>query len=277
MLNILRADLNRLMRSKALWIGTAIFTVLSLLIYMLFHIMAGEFDFDMIDFSAFGLAGLGIKNTVAVVGSNISVLISILFGVLCTSLICSDFSQNTIQSYMISGNSRAKIFIAKSLVLYIAAIICVTAITVATAILAGALDGWGGAFTTAGFFEFLGRFLLSLGLYCAIMSIFIFIAFGIKRSGPVIGISIAIGYGFNIIVGVVMMMGMGDYFGMNVNESLYNVLDGITRAFAGVQINNTAVPGGEVIRIAEALTVMALTFTAFVGGGLAMFSKKDMK
>jgi len=276
MRNILKADFRRLFKNKGMWIGAAAYAGGGIFIYLLLYWFTRAFDggggMDM----EMGIPGFGARYIFAIL-SYVSPLIVVIFGIACTTIVCSDFSQNTIQSYLVSGNPRTKIYISKTLVCVTAAAVISGIMIFSAAALAGILNGWGGTFSAAEFFEFLGRCLLAVLMYCATMCIVVFLSFWLKRSGLVIGISIGVGYIFNAMLSILNMI-KGQNLMTGTEDSIgVKMVDVITKIFSISHITSVTAMGGGWKDILFAVICAVLTFVAFGGFGILLFNKKDVK
>ncbi|MDR3318565.1 MAG: ABC transporter permease [Clostridiales bacterium] len=280
MLNLIRADFKRLIKSKLFWIAAAAITAVMLMLLLVIRVAYGGVDVSSdaggLDMSSFLVPLPGAKNALSLLSSG-SLYIIIVFGLISSTVICMDFSQGTIQSYFISGNSRVKIFLAKTLITYIAVAIMLTAVSVIITAVSAITSGWGGTFSGAAFAEFIGRFFLMLIMYAAIMSIINFLSYLTRKTGAVIGISVALAYVFfllQMLGSVSELMALLD--GGDVHP-VFKVLNIISRGYVGTQIAAVIKVGGEAKKLVEPVLVMLVTTALMLTGSILIFRRKDLK
>lgn len=267
MFNLLKTDLRRVLKDKlflVLCIIAGVFALITPLLYKgLFVIMGGD-DF----LGMFSAKDLFFRSFVP--GDNLGLIAPVLIAI----ALCKDFSQGTVRNKIISGYSRAAIFLSTFLI----CVILLCAVMLASGLLT--------LIFSLCFFEYqeqaftwkdLGYLLLSIGfemlVYCFVAAFTAFLCVFMKNVGLVIVGYVATAFLFTII-GAVTMIAVG--FPNTMSEFAYEALCFLNNAnlFSSTVIGGGSYGWKELVYI---LTPSLGGTALFVWLGIVVFKKKDLK
>jgi ABC-type transport system involved in multi-copper enzyme maturation permease subunit len=266
-----------MLRGKLLWILTAAVTAVQLFQLVIYHLVYGALSLgeaagDVL-YDAQHAFNVGLTNMPGLLGF---LAPTIAFGILAGALVCGDFGNRTIQSYLVSGVSRIKAFAAKTLVLWVCGLITVGITLFVTCALSGAMDGFGQPLTGANAGEFAARILFVLFLYLSLMSLNVFFAYWTGRTGAVSGISVALAYVFFLLFTITSQVGLLPDLDGAVAVIL-NVLDVITKCFVGTHVAAAVDMTGTAADLILPAAVGAVTLAASTVGGALLYRHKELK
>ena len=268
MLNLYITDLKKIIKDK-LFLVTCIlgivFTLMTPVLYKaLFEVLGvGEILGDLIDaktltFSAFSTSG------------NLGFIMPILIAI----IVCKDFSQGTVRNKIISGKSRAQIYLSH--LLSSATVICILMLLHAVLTLLFSLCFFSyqsTAFTAKDFGYLMASFGLEMIVYFAISAIVTFIATSSKNIGSCIILYLAVSFVASII-GSVLMVAVAF---VEPESTGYYVMEFIN----SINIfSSTSIGLGTSYTLKQLIYALAGPVIFGVGStfmGILIFAKKDLK
>ncbi|MCL2499461.1 MAG: ABC transporter permease [Defluviitaleaceae bacterium] len=263
MMNIIRADIYAIIRSKGLYVT---FTVLLLFILMSIGTQtAGAIHFGGVWEEGLELAELnftGINSAQALYTSTDALF----FFILALSLIAAIpiFKHGTVKNDLAWGISRTKLYLSK---LFVAAVLCVLWFILYIGLgmlLATVLSGFGGPVPEGYWLNLFQTLGAQLVILLALTCVGVFLSFTFKRSGAVNGIFIA----FCLVPGLVLMMFMEA--GYTLGKILeFDMLVAVSRLGYHNQLDAQA--------IATMLGVGMFYIIASTVGGIALFKRAEIK
>lgn len=207
MLNLVRADLFNLRKSRALKIVMGITTLCAIaMTVMAYLIPQGKLDERLV--------GIGF------LFSDVS-MISIVGAVIASAMICNDYDNKTLHDAVATGSSRGAIIVSKVIVMSCAIVVVLLPYAIATAIAIGSGSPFsmgsvavgflnmmtaeaGSILSAAEMWKLVGIMLTLIIVYMAQLSFCVLLAFVLKK--PIL--VIAINYGFTAMCA--QLIGLGD-------------------------------------------------------------------
>ncbi|WDV46392.1 ABC transporter permease [Clostridiaceae bacterium M8S5] len=261
MYNLIKADLYKLRKTKAMKIMFGITTLSAVLMAWCAYLMPqGKIDQSL--------------SGVVFMFSDINIM-SIIGGIIASIIICSDFDNKTIHSAIASGSSRVYIIISKALVFCIAIIIMLMPYMITTGIALSTGAEFSVGPVAVGFlynlvseaigadmFKWLMVSFTLIIVYIAQLSICIPLAFTVKKPVLVIGIY----YGLSIFCGQLGKLGEN-------NAIVYRILS-FTPFGGGYTFLTTNV---ESIKLIKALSASVLFVTIMSVIAINIFKKSEIK
>lgn len=274
MMNIIRADTYRILRSKGFYITLAIFIAVIILqvvagtgIYsgVTFEttVVTEEIYFENLDYHDLFAVPTGAQAPFHTMGTTHNILFFLL--PLLVFIGTHDFTSGTVKNMLASGVSRARYFFAKLVLSCIACALLLFFYVLLSTITATIISGFGGTLNWEFIAGVLKVFLAQLWLCLAITCVGHFFTFTLRSSGAVIGIYIA----FLLVPSILILLltQLNEWFTRLYEYDLTIILTENT-----VAIESMA--GGD---IAETLLVGAGYIAATVIGGFLLFRKAEIK
>jgi len=172
--NLILGDLNRVRKSKGLWITVAVVGGIALLLLLI--VAAIRF----ITGGTFGDPVLVLYSEIAILGT-MSMLFPVMIIILVAMVSSDDYAFNTIRNKLVAGNSRLKVFFSLLVVNLIIFAILFIAFIVVLLPLAGLF------FTFSGMHTILYRLAISLPIFIANVALATFISTAMKgRAGGIV-------------------------------------------------------------------------------------------
>lgn len=273
MFNIIRADLYRIFKGKAVWIAIAVFLFTVALQVVSEGTGTIGIDVTRIQYSdeeeilvdnwwaeGFVLTG---KNAPLVMADGSSDIIYFLLPFIVI-IAAADFSNGTVKNLLSSGLSRSRYFMSK-LILVGAVCVLLVLTYVLTAIVTGSIvNGLGGDINLEYMRKIAEVYIPQLYLIFAYACIGLFLAFVLKSKSALISVYIAYS-----LVPILAIMMLGD-----INESFYNLMDYeivlVTKSFA---YPDGAFPPD----LPRALIIGAVYILGCTAGSLLLFRKSEIK
>jgi len=280
MMNIIRADVYRLVRGKGLYITLAVFlAVLVLQVVGGANVNAGvnveftglfdmeNFDMESFDLGSLGLADLfepptGAEASFQVMEASSNVLYFLLPLIIFIS--AADFSSGAAKNTLAGGVSRRTYYCAKMVLSFVSCALLLLVYVVLSVLAATLLNGFAGTFDGAYLLSVLRIFLPQLWLCLAGACVGNFFVFAFQKSAAVNGLYIA----FLLVPSVLIftLSFISDWFERLSNYELTMSIRAL------VQID--AMPTGD---IARAVAVGAGYLLIAAIGGFAVFKRAEIK
>ncbi len=268
MRNLYFTDLKRILKDK-LFLVTCILAG----VFALINPVLNKVLFEILDMSDMLGAIINAKSmlfTAFLPGDNLGLIMPILIAI----VVCKDFSQGTVRNKIISGKSRAAIFISH--LLSSATVICALMLFHALLTLGVSLCFFSYqevAFTAADFGYLMASLLFEMIVYFAVAAIVTFIATLAKNMGICILLYLAVSFGSSIVGAIFQVAGAfldPTSKGYGIVEFL-NALNIYTSTIIG---SGTAYSAKEVIYI----LIAPLSLTAgSILLGIKTFARKNLK
>jgi len=219
MINIMRADMFRLFRGKAIYITFAIMMLVTILIVFVFRtapqtgiIINDEQVAETIDTTEDAFEALGevllpdradtMNGAVAAQIALVSIdTLAFVFLVLICVIAMDMFTTGAIKNELSTGLSRTKLYLAKFILSSVFSFVFMFLYLLASILLASLIDGvgyWGDGHFTNVFASFIAQMLLVL----ALNSVGMFLGFLTRKEGAVIGLFLAVMYVPTAIAGL---------------------------------------------------------------------------
>ena len=273
MLNLIRADLKRVVKDKLFLICSIIalaFAIINPLLYEVLFSMAGANEQQ--------LAMLGVLPTAKSLffqsflpGNNFGLIMPILLGI----VLCKDFSYGTIRNKLIAGHSRAKVFLS----MLITCIITMCGIMLVQGIVTLGIslifyEYSTVAFSLAEFGYVLISLLFEILIYITISAILCFLCVFMKNSGVCAVVYIAIAFLLSIIGGVFLIT---TSLVSPEKKALIDLLDFLAKSNI---FSTTIVGAGTSYSLKEVLYILIpniVSSALLITFGILVFNKKDLK
>lgn len=272
MINILKAELFKLKKSKSAWICMAIlFGYILLVIAMMLGIRN----------AVGGIGGMGgligglipeysASSALQFFASDFQIILILVCVVIC-GFYAGEYKNGLIRNALTAGVSRTKVFFAKFIMamsVSAAVYLVVSAIYITVYGIAG---GWGDL--NGG--VFIGFWLLVFLQFLATAALVFMFSILTKSTGATIGITIGLTFFFSILASLGML---GEFF---PDSAFVKFLSEFSMLFSGAQITKAAEMAAaetlNVWRVVESVLVGAVTLGACAFGGWAMFRNQDQK
>lgn len=268
MRNLYVADLKRILKDKLFMVTcilAGVFAVINpLLNKVLFEAL------DMGDLLGGMMNAKSMLFTAFLPGDNLGLVMPILVSI----IVCKDFSQGTVRNKIISGKSRAAIFLSH--LFSAATVMCALMLLHALLTLGVSLCFFSyqeAAFTAADFGYLMASLAFEMLVYFAIAAIVTFIATLAKNMGICILLYLAVSLGFSIVGAVFQVAGAfldPSATGYGVIEFL-NALNIFTSTLIGA---GTTYSAKEVLYIVAAPLALSAGCTLL---GIRLFARKNLK
>ncbi|KKE80332.1 MULTISPECIES: ABC transporter permease [Oceanobacillus] len=255
MTNLIRAEMFKLQRNKTFWVLLLTIIVLSTLLHYLIII-----DWWQINETSFDTAGLSELNALSIF--TVPLFFNLIVSTLAGFFISIEFSQSgVIKNQVISGNKRSTIFMAKSFIFSLGAIVVTILIPLVTAIILVILTGHGDIIDSSNLM-YLGRayglFTLQFLGYTAIIMLLSIIT---DDSGKTIIISIL----FTIVMYAVEKLSKPPLIEMVYENSIFQQFS---------EVFKYTMTKGEIIKsmLIGVVTIIIVTLC-----GVFYFNRKEIK
>ncbi|MCM0648933.1 ABC transporter permease [Clostridium swellfunianum] len=251
MLNLLRADLYKLRRSKSFFICLGILA--AIVAYIIIDFGSSAHIKEQFSPSTFHWTYMMFKEK-----SFLPYFMPVFQAIFITMLITSEYSTGTIKDSVSLGFSRMKIYMSKLITVSVGSILMMLAAFITTGITSILVFGIYGSFSMYDLLLFIRMFLIQSLLYTAYASVFLMIAFLIKNIGGTMAFSIF----FSLILGSLSSIFGNGYLG---------------RVMLLMNFSPTAMPNPQAvdIRIAIAVALSYLILCFSIGG--FTFKNQDIK
>lgn len=262
MINLIKADIYRIFRSKGIYITTAILLVLFLLQAFGEIGSIGISSDDMEGADEIVQLLTGRTAPLNVMKANDNLLYFLLPIIIFVS--SADFSSGTAKNVLANGVSRTKYYFSKLILsMLFCTVLLIFSIVIPTSIVT-AMNGFGGEFNWAYISPVLNVFALQLLLFFAVTSIGIFFVFTTKRTAAVNGLYIS--FCLVPMLVIIMLFSISEKFSKLLE---YEMVMNIRRA-----ANVNLMTGDEIIKIiAVGLVYLIISLSC----GLGLFKKCDIK
>ena len=263
MLNIIKADLQRIFRGKGVWITLGIFMAYLVLASMQFNAVASRGEVT------WGMEALGITQ---LTGSIIPLVFMFdnltrlyFMTSLLTIIITSDFTSGSIKNVLSSGVSRMKYLGAKFiLVLLFSFVMILLNITIPTVLITFS-QGFGRAFDWGYVLEILLPFLLHIFGLISVMSVGICFGFIFKKSSITLGAFLAF-----VSIPPLLIFFLSFLTGINTDEiARFEIISLLERVPNFVTLSTSDVR--------QIVLVSSFWLIVSVVGGVLLFKKTEVK
>lgn len=274
--SLLKTDLKRIAKDKLFLIACIIGVAFALFIPLLYYVL-----FSAISMGENIMAMLGTPINAKYIfslsfspGSNFALLVPILI----TIALYKDFSYGTIRNKLIRGKSRASIFMSMHTAntIFLCGILLVYALlTLGMSLLF--FEYQAGGFGMEDFLYLLQTIVFELLIYAFIAAIISFLCVFMKNAGTAIIMYMAINLGFTMIASIIMM----SLNALRLNPE-QKTLVSVLEFFLNTNVFYTATTLGTgtsytTEQMLYAILPSVLGIAVFVGLGLLVFRKKDVK
>ena len=268
MLNLLKIDIKRQFRDKLFLVCAIIGGALAIFSPLLYKLVFSGLDMDeLLD----SLVSAKAQFFTAFSPANNFGLIA---PILVTIVLCKDFSYGTIRNKIISGKSRASIFLS----MFISSTVVMSVLMVAHALITLLVsliffDYQAEPFKASDVGYFFVSLLFELLVYVFISALISFFAVAMKNAGVSVVMYVAVNFLFSIIGSITMIAGMA----VDPTSTAYKVLEFLNNANL---FTSTMIGTGTSYNLTQVLSVLTPTLlgsTLLVFLGIWIFGKKDLK
>ena len=270
MLNLYKVDLLRIVKDKLFIVTCVLVAFFAILNPVLNKVIIAALEVEE-ELEMFGIINAKQMFFSAFLpGDNLGLIMPILIAI----IVCKDFSQGTVRNKIISGNSRANIFLSH--LLASATIVCSLILVHALLTLAVALIFFPYQETPFGWKDF-GYLMASLGfelvIYVAVASIVTFIATSSKNMGTCIVLYLAVALGLTIVGSIIQVVGA---FSLPEDKG-YKLVEFLT--YSNFFVSNVigVDPSYSFKEVAYILAPPILTSAGCILLGIFNFNKKNLK
>lgn len=274
MINLLRSEIYKLFKSKAFYVCCIICVVGTAIVAFTYDFMQKNITPEMLEqMKSASSSGANISNTEGLLTQkfNGQILLSqafaqntlqIVLAVFISLFVASEFTTGTIKNIVSKGFSRFKVYSAKLITVWIATILMMVVIALASVLIGTALWGFGDIASdlTKNIFIFLG---LQTLLFFALSSMFIAISVVIRSNGGSIATNVCV-IAFAALVTALIDAILPDGNTVSQYWIQNNIVNVSTLTFTTKQITQSLLISGSYLVI-------------FVLGGFLTFQKKDIK
>ncbi|MDF2543857.1 MAG: hypothetical protein K0S47_3575 [Herbinix sp.] len=251
MLNLLRADLYRLKRTKSLYICVGIIALF--VTYIIFDFSSSAHIKEQLRPSTFHWTYM-----LFVEKSFLPYFIPPLQAIFITMLITSEYNTGTIKDAVSLGFTRSNIYLSKLITVSVGSIILMIVAVLTSIITSVYVFGIYGTFTLHDLLLMIRMLMIQVLLYSAYGSIFLMIAFLIKNIGGTMAFTIL----FSLILGSLSSLVGNSYFG---------------RILLLMNFSPTAVPNPQTVDLKIAIAVALSYLIICFGIGRFVFKTQDIK
>ncbi|MBR3268244.1 MAG: hypothetical protein IKI58_05915 [Oscillospiraceae bacterium] len=253
MINMFKAELYRLTKTK----GFYLFWFLAAFIYTLtvvYHAPGG------ISFSAFLEFSDSLKMDIQQVALNTNYYLLLIIPTFC--IICGEFSEHTVKNTITSAISKKKYYIMKSLFTMLYSLTAFITVNYLFYFVNRAVNG---SKYSSAFGAFSKAMLGQLPLFTAIVSLFIFIAFTLKKGAALNAITMITPLAFSLLMMMLIEI-----------EQTRKVAEKIMRYEISTMIGKLALDCSDSYRAKCYIICAAVTIVSLVGGYL-IFEKHELE
>lgn len=262
MINLIKADLYRIFRSKGIYITTGLLLVL--------FVLQARGEIDSIGVSSSEMEGIeevvqqltGIIAPLIIMKGNDNLLYFLLPIIIFIASV--DFSSGTAKNVLSNGVSRTKYYFSKLILSMLFCTVILASSIVIPTIIVTLMNGFGGEFDLEFISQVLNAFGLQLFLFFVVTSIGIFFVFTTKRTAAVNGLYIAFCLAPMLLIILLY----------SISEKFSKLLDYEMVMNIRIAANVNSMVSDEIIKI---IIVGLVYLVTSLVGGLVLFRKCDIK
>jgi len=267
MFNLMKAELQRILRGKGVWITLVIFLGMTTMNTMVLYANIEGQQMGGMTITVGEMQDRTLPADVEIIGGNVpkmmmgnAELVLVFSLPFVIFIAAADFSSSTVKNVLASGASRLKYYMSKLALCWVFALsLYIVHLAIPTMVITFA-NGFGTGFAYGTFGAFGGQVLFVL----AITALGVFLTFTSKKSSVVIGAYLALMFLPPVIIALLMQ----------INERLLDLIRyDLVHNFVGFA-NYTAHSNTDIIR---AISIGFVVLIASIIGGLALFRKAEIK